>query len=202
VASQLGERFKLQAQETCSSRWKSHLTAENGFCNIGAIPCSLTETLALKTMNCLTGCCSLSAPPLSISCLLPTLCLASSLICFLPLQFPDHLGAQLSFFTSPFLLKLSPLPPPSLLTFCFPLYWFLLCLPFFFLVKITRALVHPAVRRTQHFRNVTSFTVNLPLCRPGERSPPQPPIIPAGSDEIGRGDESSKGTQPTNHTIQ
>lgn len=114
---------------------------------------------------------------LSISCLLPTLCLASSLICFLPLQFPDHLGAQLSFFTSPFLLKLSPLPPPLLLTFCFPLYWFLLCLPFFFLVKITRALVHPAVRRTQHFRNVTSFIVNLRLCRPGERSPPPNPPL-------------------------
>ena len=132
MASQLGERFKLQAQEKCSSRWKSHLTAENGFCNIGAIPCSLTETLALKTINCLTGCYSLSLS-LNLFCLLPTLCLASSLIYFLPLQFPDHLGAQLSFFTSPFLLKLSSLPPPSLLTFCFPLCWFLLCLPFFFL---------------------------------------------------------------------
>lgn len=181
VVIQLAERFKLQAQEKCSSRWKSHLAAENGVYNIGAIPCSLTETLGLKRINCLTGCCSLSLSQSLSSSFLPTLFFASSFIHFLPSQFPDHLGAQLSFFISPFLPKLSPLPPPSLLTFCFPLSASTLLvssLPSFFSVRITRALVHPAVRRTQPFRNVTSFTINLPLCWPEEKSPAPAPHYP------------------------
>ena len=78
VVIQLAERFKIQAQEKCSSRWKSHLTAENGVYNTGAIPCSLTETLALKRINCLTGCCSLS------------LSLNLSRLLFCPLFFLPH----------------------------------------------------------------------------------------------------------------
>lgn len=181
VASHLGERFKLQAQEKCFSRWKSHLTAENALCNIGAIPCSLTETLALKRINCLTGCCSLS------------LSLSLSHLLFCPLFVLPHHSFAFSPCSSLTILGLSspsplPLSSPSCLLCPLLRSWaspfhsastlLVSSLPSFFLVKITRALVHPAVRRTQPFRNVTSFTINLPLCRPGERSPPPAPHYP------------------------
>ena len=181
VASHLGERFKLQAQEKCFSRWKSHLTTENAFCNIGAIPCSLTDTLALKRINCLTGCCSLSLS-LSISLIFFS---AHSLSCLI-IHSLSPLAVRWPSWGSALLLL--PLSSPSCLLCPLLRSWASLfhsaptllvsSLPSFFWVKITRALVHPAVRRTQPFRNVTSFTINLPLCRPGERSPPPAPHYP------------------------
>lgn len=104
VVIQLGEKFKLQAQEKCSSRWKSHLIAENGVYNIGAIPCSLTETLALKRINCLTGCYSLS------------LSLNLSHLLFCPLFFLPHHSFTFSPHSSLTILGLSSpssFPPSS-----------------------------------------------------------------------------------------